>query len=124
MTTFELAGKALKSATEDGGWTLALNGEDVPTVGYVVGGDPALPERVLSGWDDVPGLATLTVVDSYMARASVLGRSYTGGWVRDDGALVLDTPTILADRQEALSLARERGEEAIYSLADGETIYV
>lgn len=59
------------------------------------------------------------LVDGEGARAGAC----LGGW--DDGEkIVLEPSEVVADRKMALAIAAERGEEAIYDLAAGETIYV
>jgi hypothetical protein len=48
---------------------------------------------------------------------------YIGTWCHE-GRVYLDVSDILFDRDEALGLARERGEKAIFEYATGRTIYV
>lgn len=118
----DITTEVISATIGNGGATANLHTGETPALGYSIGGNPEYGEKVLpSGWEYLFGPVIYGTVEHYMA--GVPG-DYVGTWIREDGALVLDAPTIIADRDEAMRLADERGEEAIYCLHTGETIYI
>lgn len=103
-----------------GGWTMDIHRILNPDHGYAVGG--ILPEWIFPGWKNVPGPAVIQMIRDYIINIDNSGESVSGGWVRDDGTLVLDCSTVIESRSQAVALGRERGEQAIYCLHTGETI--
>lgn len=95
----------------ESGATVATRGES-PTNGFMVGG--VAPELVMTnGTRDLP---------SWVARNS---GEYFGIW-RDDatGKYHADISEHYADRETAIEIARQRGEIAIWDLANGTEIRV
>ena len=119
---WELAAKLYKRAGDDGGWTISAESDFSPEYGYSVGGNPSVPEWVIPDFRDMPGPFVVQQIARYLENISNAGGGWSGGWVRDDGALVLDSPTIVSEREAAIALGSERGEDAIYCLHTGETI--
>lgn len=117
-----LASRLTHHAAKFGGWTHRIDMDISPDYGWSVGGDPAVPEHVIPGWRNLPGPVLLQFVGDHLQVVRNAGRGITGGWAREDGALVLDSPTIiLTSEADAIALGRERGEDAIYCLHTGET---
>ena len=119
---WDLAAEMFKRAGDDGGWTMTTDGCSAPDDGYSVGGNPSVPEWVIPDFRDMPGPFVIQQIARYLENISNAGGGWSGGWVRDDGALVLDSPTIVTEREAAIALGRKRGEDAIYCLHTGETI--
>lgn len=119
---WDLAAKMYKRAGDNGGWTMSVETGISPEYGYSVGGNPSVPEWVIPDFRDMPGPFVIQQITRYLENITNAGGGWSGGWVRGDGALVLDSPSILTDRGAAITLGRERGEEAIYCLHIGETI--
>lgn len=94
------------------GGTVSLEGRNLPTTGYFVGGIVAAlivgeePERV--------------EIDSFIAYLTDrIGADYVGWWTDGEtGQLYIDGTTWHADYDEAERLCRERGEIALWSIAD------
>lgn len=119
---WDLAAEMYKRAGDNGGWTMTTDGGSAPDDGYSVGGNPSVPEWVIPDFRDMPGPFVVQQIARYLENISNAGGGWSGGWVRDDGALVLDSPTIVTEREAAIALGRKRGEDAIYCLHTGETI--
>ena len=99
------------------------NGEHyVPKYGFVVGG--IVPEKSVK-IDDVS--AFKQAYNRLYSQAGLeLERELAviiGTWVEDD-KIVFDLCNVLDDEQEALALAKKRGERAIYDLENQEEIFV
>ena len=122
QAVWEMAAEMFKRAGNDGGWTMEIHEVIDPDHGYAVGGNPEVPEWVIPGFRNLPGPFTIQQISRYIGNIDSADQEVSGGWVRDDGALVLDSPTILESRSQAIALGRERGEQAIYCLHTGETI--
>jgi hypothetical protein len=117
MTTLrsvdDITGDILKA--EDGGTFPVVVGQRVPVVGYVVG------QHGISGPAD-----TLDVrgwVERVRTEVAHKPCHFVGSWSAD-GLLYLDVVKVYSELRPALKDARERGELAIYDLAEGETLYV
>ena len=120
---WELAAKMYKRAGDDGGWTMDIHEISEPDYGYSVGGNPKVPEYVIESMHYKPGPLIIRLISEYIRRIDNADEEFSGGWYRErDGALVLDCPTILESRSQAVALGRARGEDAIYCLHTGETI--
>ena len=119
---WDLAAEMLKRAGNNGGWTMSAESDFSPEYGYAVGGNPSVPEWIIPSFRDMPGPFVIQQINRYLEIISNSGGGWSGGWVRDDGVLVLDSPSILQTREAAIRLGHERGEQAIYCLHTGETI--
>lgn len=118
---WDLAAEMYKRAGDDGGWTMYIDGDSDPDHGYSVGGS-RVPEWVIPDFRDMPGPFVIQQINRHIEIIYQAGRDMSGGWLRDDGTLVLDSPDIVTDRDYAIALGRKRGEDAIYCLHTGETI--
>lgn len=98
--------------------TLANGGGTFPAVedGYMVGG--VVPERTCT-----PEEFERVLYDFVAEHGHNLGGAHIGTWI-DNGVVYLDVSENVADQEEALNLARERGERAIYDIRNGESIFV
>jgi hypothetical protein len=47
-----------------------------------------------------------------------------GAWVNDEGVAFIEVSDIVFDREEAIALGKERGEEAVWDFAKAESIYL
>lgn len=119
---WDLAAEMFKRAGRDGGWTLYAFQAAGPKYGYSVGGNPYVPEWIVPDFRDMPGPFVIQQIATYLENIVRAGETWSGGWVRDDGVLVLDSPSILQTREAAIRLGHDRGEQAIYCLHTGETI--
>lgn len=104
------------------GFTIKPLTETIPTVGYAVGGDPEIPEVRIAGARTAALPVLKTLIDAHLD----LCHGWTldgvaGGWVHE-GDLYLDAPTIMWHLDDALRLAKERGELAIFDIANGREI--
>lgn len=105
----------------DGGFSVdPRTGENV-RAGYAVAVHPER-ERVLT---DPVGVGDLIAYVVQVADALALPGRVFGGW-RDPqtGRMYLDVSAIIADYSDAVSLARESGQVAIFDLTAGESIRV
>ena len=118
---WNLAAEMFKRAGNSGGWTMEIHEVSDPDYGYSVGGS-TVPEWIIPSFREMPGPFVIQQISRHIDIIDRAGREMSGGWVRDDGVLVLDAPDILTDRDAAIALGRERGEQAIYCLHTGETI--
>lgn len=119
---WDRAAEMYKRAGDDGGWTISAENDVSPEYGYSVGGNPSIPEWIIPDFRDMPGPFVIQQIARYLENITNAGGGWSGGWVDDDGALVLDSPVIVTDRGAAIALGREREEDAIYCLHTGETI--
>ena len=114
----QAAAEALTRAVHDGGMTFALAADGRitelrPESGYAVGTG--------GGWvGEASYDALLDALYALQARGRLPGTF--GTWL-DNGRLYLDPVAIVADRTEALEMARAIGELAIYDFATGESVY-
>ena len=118
---WDLAAEMFKRAGDNGGWTMEIHEVSDPDYGYSVGGS-TVPEWIIPSFREMPGPFVIQQISRHIGIIDRAGREMSGGWVREDGVLVLDSPDILTDREAAIALGRERGEDAIYCLHTGETI--
>lgn len=111
----------------DGGFTVAVGDGTHPTRGYAVSCYPDRERRLpLASLGNAESL--LSELDAYVSSNADLLRQpgcYFGGWYSpDDRCLYLDVSRVLPDRADALALARQHHQLAVYDLASGETIAV
>lgn len=100
------------------GFTVGEHDQQIPTSGWSVGGDPDCPEVRVANVASAP----VDLVSGLMATYSIAtGENWMGGWVHE-GDLYLDAPTIVIERADALRLAGERGELAIFDLESGREV--
>ena len=118
---WDLAAEMFKRAGDNGGWTMEIHEVRDPDHGYSVGGS-TVPEWIIPDFRNMPGPFVVQQISRHIDIIDRAGREMSGGWVREDGVLVLDSPDILTDREAAIALGRERGQEAIYCLDTDETI--
>lgn len=97
-------------ANRDGG-TIALNGSELPTTGYFVGG---ITSALVYGPQDGP-----EDVIEFVRYLDNLGAEYVGWWTdQETGALWIDGSDHFAQQWFAEGIARDRGEIAIYDIAN------
>lgn len=96
-------------AAREGG-TVSLEGRDLPTTGYFVGGIVA---ALIVG--DEPERAEIDTFIAYLTDR--IGADYVGWWTDlETGQLYIDGTTWHADYDEAERLCRERGEIAFWDI--------
>lgn len=110
--TKELADLLVTRTLQNGGATVGRHGEDVPEVGYVVGGKTT----TLSLSVNTNARALRTEVARWIERQPTLVK-WLGGWI-DDGRVIFDTCDVLANRIEAEAVGITRKQKAIYNLAN------
>lgn len=120
QAVWDIAVDMYNRAGNSGGWTMDIHDLKDPDHGYAVGG--ILPEWTIPSWRIIPGPAVIQMIRDYIINIDNAEESVSGGWVNDQGNLVLDCSTVLESRSQAVALGRERGQEAIYCLHTGETI--
>ncbi|WP_432482574.1 hypothetical protein [Kineococcus esterisolvens] len=103
---------------ENDGCTLSLTGDDTPTRGYAV--SLAGFEEVHELDDEFIGYLVSRYIEKHREELSGLNR-YFGAWI-DGSRLVLDVSVIVRDFSDAVALAYQHGQQAIYNLARGEEI--
>ena len=99
------------------------NGEYyVPKYGFVVGG--IVPEKScdMDNREDFKSQYNILHSQAELAMERELA-VVIGTWV-EDGRIVFDLCSVLDDEQEALALAKKRGERAIYDLENQKEIFV
>ena len=110
----------VSSSARTGGFSRSLATGEAPTSGYMVGGvtreksipladSNHLPHRVRQHLDAAKAM--------YGSRADL----YQGGW-QEGSNLVMDVSERYDSQDEALAVARRRGERAIYDLNSGTEI--
>lgn len=111
---------ALDALAETGGFTInPRRREGWVTKGFAVSVNP---ERAHLVFGQVDSLVLHTYVNDNWDLLSQDGKMF-GGWVdTDTGTTYLDVVTILDSKEEALSLAVQHGELAIYDLGSGQEI--
>ncbi len=117
MTARELA-RLARDELANGGFTLSIDG-DTPASGFAVAVYPQA-ERVIVNptAEDI-----LHYIIDWTAVLYNDTRAHLGGWV-SDGQVYLDISAVIDDRDEALSLARENNQKAVWDLANSEEIAV
>lgn len=104
------------------GFTIKPLTEEAPVMGYAVGGDPQIPEVRIAGVRTAPLPVVKTLIDAHLELChGWTDDGVAGGWVRE-GDLYLDAPTIMWHLDDALRLAEERGELAIFDIENGREI--
>lgn len=115
MFTSEL----LEQLKNNGGFSYNINTHDSPTSGYMVS---------LQGCEEVYYSEDITedTIPGYITRYAkqlLIPGSYLGGWV-DGETVYLDVSINIDDLQDALALARDNDQLAIFDLQAGESIYL
>lgn len=110
------AAQFVADVTRDGGATVSLNGEALPTHGYFVSdqGGEVIPFEKFTE-DTVRGFAHVHAFE--LAHAAV----YLGGWV-SDGQVYLDITRHYFNRVSALNAAAENQQLAIWDVANATEI--
>ena len=111
----------LHTAICNGGATIdPRTGEFVTTGGIVV----AIPsyERQIAARDFDHDALEAYATD--FATALDVSNRHLGVWIDRQPRVYLDVVEVITDRPRALGLAKQRGEQAVYDLDTGETIYV
>jgi ornithine cyclodeaminase/alanine dehydrogenase-like protein (mu-crystallin family) len=67
---------------------------------------------------------TMELKIEFMKRQPDTTTQVIGAWVNDDNYAYIEVADIVFDREEAIALGRERGEEAIYDFANSESVYL
>ena len=103
----------------DDGFSLSLWGE-IPQTGYMVS---------FKGFEEIFENPTiLDVVDYVRENANylyLLPHAFVGGWMdAETGKYYLDISENVQDKEQALQLAAERKQLAIYDVANGVSIYL
>jgi len=112
--TLAIARRLLAGALVDGGATVSTDGSPLPTVGFMVGG--AVPE-----WAAPADILTVNRVRQFVDLYST--RKYLGSW-SDHGRIVFDVSTHHDSYADALRVARERGERAVWDIVNAQSILV
>lgn len=111
----------LDQVEETGGATLSAVGAPVPDDGYVVS-NPEFTQNIPK-WDTLPPEDQAAILRDYIkANSAELAKpgAYVGMWKDENGRMALDVNDIVADKEEALDLGRERDQKAIWGLAESE----
>lgn len=113
--TFKIVSMADALSVPDGGFTVdPRSGEDV-TSGYAVA---VHPDLCVIHTGDVEAGDILAYMISYAADILARPGRVVGGWRDpDSGMAYLDVSTVVPDLDEAMSLAREHRQLAIFDLA-------
>jgi hypothetical protein len=127
--TIEIAVRNLISETmQDGGWTASLTGKSVPASGYMVGG---VTDSLIFGADILNAEHEDVVHDMiirWINQRFDIGTSenmFIGGWVdSEDGKVYIDLSEKFNVKEYALMIAADRGEIAIWDLANSQEIRV
>lgn len=102
--------------TRDGGFSVNPRTGQAPVSGYAVSTNPECNRRFT-------GKVSAEDIRSYAfdhAAILVTGSKILGAWLdTETGITHLDVSTVVYDRSEALALAREHGELAVWDIARG-----
>lgn len=109
----------------DGGGTFnPRTGESVPLdSGYVVGG---LQDTLVSPltWGELQDNIATFIQRMPRSIVSLDYHHYLGTWVDDEGRCHIDASQVIENLGAAVSLAQERGEQAIWDVRNGNDIFV
>lgn len=108
----------------NGGATFVINSRDtIHERGYMVGGT-GIESRVVNA-SAAPGyLATAFMQYQCRIGQNSAGSIYFGTWLDADGNIHLDASECIADLTDAINIAHERGELAIFCTITGRDIWV
>ena len=102
----------------DGGFSVQVASGSIPSSGYMVS---------LQGCEEVYHTEDITddTIPGYITRIKelLLPGAYFGAWL-DGSKVYLDVSINLDNLQDALDLARNNSQLAIYNLEDGDSIYL
>ncbi|MFA5626102.1 MAG: hypothetical protein WC965_01195 [Thiohalomonadaceae bacterium] len=104
----------LEAIRENGGFTVDLDGKELPKRGYFV----SMPGR-----ERVYALEDLTEDRLSLYTATVPHDKLLGAWV-DDGCVYLDASEHFTRKRDAIKAGRERGQKAIWDVAKGIAIFL
>lgn len=109
----------LDKLRDDGGFTLDLHSSSFAKEGFAVSVNPERT-RTVSGTADTTTL--VTYINDNWDLLSTEGKVF-GGWVdTESGTTYLDVVTLFDSKEQALDLAVQHGELAIYDLGSGQEI--
>jgi hypothetical protein len=113
----ELVGMVRDYMQSQEGFSIPIRGGETPTKGWAVSlaGNETIYEE-LPSYDDL----TLDVLGKLHAQHD--HPLYLGGWY-DNGHYYLDISRIIDDYSEAMAIASENNQLAIYNLETGESVY-
>lgn len=100
----------------NGGFSINILSGLSPESGYMVSlrdNEEIIPCHEVNS-DTIPG---------YLARHSLPNDAYLGGWIDADN-VYLDISVNIPNIEDALNLARDNSQLAIYDLSNGESIYL
>ena len=110
-----LANLALRRLKQTGGFSINARGENAPLFGYMVS---------LAGHEQrAPFSPALSVVSRYFQENTLPNGAYWGGW-RNVGATYLDVSLWAQTAGEALTLAQDHKQRAVYDCTTGESIFI
>lgn len=114
----KLAIRALNQLATSGGFSFNDLGES-PTTGYMV----SLPS------ENRPIVASARNVAQFLQANPISGAEYWGGWQfgqyqETDGAVYLDRSINVISKREALAIAKQNKQLAIYDVRTGQSVYV
>lgn len=120
---------ALLETLQNGGSSTSPKDFTSPTSGYMVGGWAS--ECTLLTFGKTDAVIEMAFVEwFYDFCQSALFTSdgmnlptYVGTWIEDDN-IVFDVSVCIEDKAEALQVAKDLGERAIYDVSNKETLYV
>jgi hypothetical protein len=109
--------KTVSGIVRHGGITIGIHG-NVPTSGYAVAGLGA--ESILDG----PRVSRTDIQNYVAAHHNLLSQPhhYIGAWV-ENNKVYLDVSEVTRDRAQALNMAHDRNELAVFDLAKFESVY-
>lgn len=110
----------ISSAARDGGFSRSLSTGEAPSSGYMVGGVSSEHSIPLEDTNHLPHRVRKHL-ESAQAMYGKRADLYQGGW-KEGNRLVMDVSERYDDRDQALNVARQRGERAIYHLDSGSEI--
>lgn len=121
MTTFDLSYKLAFDLVHSGGFTSDLNGNS-PTTGYALS---LYPERE---WHAPASAVDPRQIQAFLDTSRALLENpgvYVGGWLDPtDNTVYLDVSQVIRNEQQALSVARARGQIAVYCFDTQQSIYL
>lgn len=106
-----LADKLIDMITSSTDGTIGVQGQELPTRGYYVGGVTA----------SLVNPSTFMEVARWVAVA-VQRADYLGVWTDEDGTVYVDASELAYGVNNALALAEERGELAVWDILDSREI--
>lgn len=112
---------ALRALARTGGFTVSINGK-VPKTGYMIAGEIAEETHPLGEEKDALQKEIVAFATNHPGLLQKSER-YIGGWAEKDAVYLDVSQRFKVDRSEALRLARDKDQIAVYHLDKGKTIY-